>query len=565
MTKAPSRKWRIRSTSVVAVLASLAALDTAGAQVVRGRVTERQSSTPVPGVLLTLLDSAGRSAAEALSNALGDYSVRAPVPGRYRLDTKRIGVKRLQSEPFVIAAGETRTLDVQLDAVLYQLPEVVVSSTAACSVEPSRRGQVAALWEEARTALIATRIAQRDGSIRMHLTNYSRDVDLETKRVSNEQRHSRTTVIERPFHALPAESLSAHGYWREMSDGSRVFFAPDANVLLSDTFVRDHCFRVTARRQRGVMQVGLQFEPTRERRRPDIRGVLWLDARTFELRLVEFEHTGLPERAAAAGGEVVFDRLPSGAWFVSRWVMRMPQFALRSPRRGVPGERPEMVVVRVREEGGEAVADSASARGLGSVTGLVRDSLGQRPLLRSTARLAGTDLAAPVRSDGRFVIEGVIPGRYVVQIVHPGYDSLGSVAAEMQVDVAQGDPALVALEAWDTNDLQRRLCPGKTPAGDEGSLRLELKHATSNAPLSGVPVLLEWRRFVSAGAGGVSGERTSLQGVTDEQGSVVFCQVPADTPVPVFLVRESGRDSVDAVRLERGAFRGRSLRVPWNR
>jgi hypothetical protein len=561
-----------RSTTVVVRWALVAVASATGAfmnvlpaQVVRGRVQERQSSTPVPGVVITLLDSAGSAAAEVLSDARGEYSVRAPASGRYRLDAKRIGVRRFQSDPFTIASGETRTLDVQLDAVLYQLPEVVVSSSATCSLEPKEAGQVAALWEEARTALIATRIAQRDRTTRMTLTNYSREVDTETKRVFNEQRRSRTTVLERPFHALSAESLSAQGYWKDMPDGSRLYYAPDAEVLLSDTFVRDHCFRVTARRQRGVMQVGLEFEPTRQRRQNDIQGVLWLDGRTFELRLVEFSHTGQAERSDPSGGEVHFDRLPTGVWFVRRWHIRMPQFALRSPRRGVPGERPEMVVVRVREEGGEASPDSATASGRGSLVGLVRDSLGTRPLFRATARLAGTDRQAPVRSDGRFLMDGIVPGRYLVQVTQPGYDSLGTVATEITVDVAEGDPAMVAMEAWDMNAVRRRVCPGESPGGDEASLRVELRHATSGSPLSGIPLLVEWNRFARAGGAGIAGERTSIQGVTNEQGSVVFCQVPARTEIPIFVIRETRRDSVDAVRLERDAFKGRTIRLPWNR
>jgi hypothetical protein len=221
-----------------------------------------------------------------------------------------------------------------------------------------------------------------------------------------------------------------------------------------------------------------------------------------------------------------------------------------------------MAAVRIREEGGEASTDANASEVRGSLVGLVRDSLGQRPLFRATARLAGTDREAPVRSDGRFLMEGIIPGRYQVQITHPGYDSLGIVATEIQVDVAEGDPAMVALEAWDTDDLRRRLCPDEFPAGDEASLRVELKHASSGAPLPSVPVLLEWSRFARAGQAGVSGERTSLQGVTNAQGTVMFCRVPARTDLPIYVIGER-RDSVDAVRLERGAIKGRALRILW--
>src|SRR4030095_428528 len=70
----------------------------AEAQVVRGRITDRTSGSPVPGVLVSLLPDAGTTAAiSALSNARGEYAIRATSPGRYRLDAKRIGVQRYVS------------------------------------------------------------------------------------------------------------------------------------------------------------------------------------------------------------------------------------------------------------------------------------------------------------------------------------------------------------------------------------------------------------------------------------------------------------------------------------
>src|SRR6188508_1528642 len=89
------------------VMIALAALPL-NAQVVRGRVTEGSSTLPVPGALASLLQETADSAlASTLTTQEGDYALRVPAPGRYRLAVKRIGVKRFVSAPFDIAEGET--------------------------------------------------------------------------------------------------------------------------------------------------------------------------------------------------------------------------------------------------------------------------------------------------------------------------------------------------------------------------------------------------------------------------------------------------------------------------
>ena len=59
---------------------------------------------------------------------------------------------------------------------------------------------------------------------------------------------------------------------------------------------------------------------------PDVRCVLWLDRATGELRTLEITYTGLGFRGPVErlGGELEVRRIPSGAWIVSRWVVRGP-------------------------------------------------------------------------------------------------------------------------------------------------------------------------------------------------------------------------------------------------
>jgi hypothetical protein len=105
-----------------------------------------------------------------------------------------------------------------------------------------------------------------------------------------------------------------------------------------------------------------------DREVPDVRGTLWLDARTFELKLVEFKYSRLPVATTNrhVGGEVRFARLPTGAWIVERWFIRMPRYGDKPTTRstGVPGQRPIVTypLTRLIEEGGTVTVDTASAR-----------------------------------------------------------------------------------------------------------------------------------------------------------------------------------------------------------
>ena len=115
------------------------------AQIVRGRVTEQASAAPIVGVLVSLVpDGNGVPATSVLSNVRGEYAIRASITGRYRLDVKRIGAQRFISEWFNLAAGETKQLDVTLEALVYRLPEVRVVEADLCVPNASQSARVAA-------------------------------------------------------------------------------------------------------------------------------------------------------------------------------------------------------------------------------------------------------------------------------------------------------------------------------------------------------------------------------------------------------------------------------------
>jgi hypothetical protein len=337
------------------------------AQTIRGTVREQASGTPLSGVLVTLIadGAAGTAAATALTGERGVFLLRAPQPGRYRLGAKRIGVRRYESEPLELAAGQDVERNVDLEALVFQLPTVTVHSNPLCVRREEQSGRVASLWEEARTALTATQVSLRDRLVRARVQRYVRDLNASNLRVETERTVRLTTgVVERPFVSLPGDALERDGYWRQLPNDSIAYYAPDAEVLLSAAFARAHCFGVTDGRGDRAGLTGMTFEPAERSETPDVQGTIWLDARTFELRLVEFRYSRLPLGGSNrnVGGEVHFSRLPSGAWIVDRWFIRMPRYSTRPVTRssGIPGQRPtvEYRVAGFIEEGGRVAVDT---------------------------------------------------------------------------------------------------------------------------------------------------------------------------------------------------------------
>ena len=358
---------RIIRACVAVLIATPLASD---GQTLRGTVSE-QAGNPLAGVLMTLSldDKPESTVVSTLTNTLGAYSLRAPQAGRYRLGAKRIGVRRFESEAIDLSAAQELELDVVLEALAYRLPAVTVRSDPLCVRRADQAERVASLWDEARTALTATQVSLRERLVRARIVRYIRDVDAQTLRlVAERMRRESSGVVERPFVSVPGAVLSRTGYWRTLPNDSIAYYAPDADVLLSSTFARDHCFVTAEGRGDRAGLTGLAFEPESEREVPDVRGTIWLDARTFELRLVEFRYSKLPSPSGNRniGGEVHFTRLPSGAWIVERWFIRIPRYA-RSPTirsSGVPGVAPEVQyrLTGLVEEGGTVTVDSVPSR-----------------------------------------------------------------------------------------------------------------------------------------------------------------------------------------------------------
>lgn len=306
-------------------------------------------------------DANDSAVSEVLSGIKGNYLVCAKNAGVFTVHADRIGYTRATSQALNLAIGQTLQLALPLPAQPLLLEEIVVASKPRCADRPAERAIAARLWEEARRALAASLVSREQYQFQFVVEQYERDVTPRTLKVLREQSTtSRVVRGGRPFTARSAEQLADSGWLRTTAEGT-IYYAPDERVLLADAFLKGHCFRLA---ESSDSLIALGFEPVRSGKGTDIRGALWLDRVTLELRHLDYVYTGLKLEVATdqIGGRVEFHRLPTGAWIARRWWVRTPVIkVVRQQRIGLRYD--ETRLTALRESGGsvQSILSSGSA------------------------------------------------------------------------------------------------------------------------------------------------------------------------------------------------------------
>ena len=207
--------------------------------------------------------------------------------------------------------------------------------------------------------------------------------------------------------------------------------------------------------------------------------------------------------------------MPTGAWIVERWVIRMPvarrqgiaraasrpsfperpatptgaHSARRDPRGGWGGDRDR----RARR------AARSSRSEVASVRGTVFDSTRMAPLGNARVFLDGTQFSARSGADGAFAIEQVPPGTYALSVAHPRFDSLNGAAPSANVAVARerGNESHSSL-AHRSRRSSRAIAPRTTARAAGACCAATCATASAAGPAIEAHVLLTWNRLESA-------------------------------------------------------------------
>jgi hypothetical protein len=520
---------------------------TLSAQQVDLQIREEGSRAPVAGAIVRLLGDRG-VAAQGLTNELGRIVLRAAAAGSYRIKVDRIGWSGFITQPVALAAGAVYQRELLMEARRVELPALEVRGRSRCDREGQGGPLAAALWDEIGKALTANVVTQRQGAVQLHVRGFIREVDLRSRPL-REWVVASTLMRGQPFASLPPGALAAIGFVQQESHDSVTYAAPDAVLLLSDEFVGTHCFRAV-QGEEGLL--GLAFEPTAGRRVADVKGTLWVDRASSELRYLDYAYTGLPGILARAdlGGRVEFRRLPAGTWIVSYWHVRTPTLteSATAQRRNIG--RTFARLIGYTDLGGRAeiASDSLGQVDRALLVGLVYDSVNAEGLAGAVVKVQGYQDSVLTDGEGRYRLAVAASGDQVISVAHPRSRLLQQGTAQAAL-LSLGDTTRVDFTVSSLASFVRALCgtPGKGRSGVVGMAR-----GPDGKPAAGYEVRVRW--YTSAG--GLKEERRDVRA----DGLYSLCELPPDRSLPVRLFDRTRPVDEQVIQLEWGAFKWVELR-----
>jgi hypothetical protein len=524
----------------------------AAAQMVRGTVRDSATGAPVPGVVVSQLDGAGKVLARVITDPKGFALELAP--GAKRLNFRRIGFSPVETD---VPVGPH--LDVVLRRLVTNLPPMRTASDRRCD-ERDDRARAMALWEEARASMLATSVARetREAAAVILLFDYQSTPgsgNRTPQKVTRTEARRSGRVLGA---ARSAEEFALHGYRADSVDGD-VYYAPDENVLADESFLATHCFSVADRPRGDDSTIAIHFEPDRNRRNVDIEGEAILRKQPLELLRVDFRYAGIENamRRLRPGGFLEYRAMPIGVSMAIHWHMRIPVYlpVLNSSiafdtvrnihvRRNLSGS----VATRLRESGAvlERIAWSDSlqwVRSLPSVTGrVVLEGKGAKAEPGLAARLTNSPYEALTDNDGGFTIANVLPGvyDYVAHDTITRYgvgtaprarvevDSFG-VTKLKQLEVPRRATALAAACNPNPRDPRVFLAPVRGPGGE--SVIVGRTESNSKGALKLTAILRDPGKP----------DPLVLQGTTTSDGIFLICEIPAARSVTILLEGTSSR------------------------
>lgn len=561
------RDGRVRAAghvmrSILAIASLGGPLRQADAQyAVLGRVIAADGAAPISGAIVEVRVGL-RRLGQTLTTSSGDFSFPLAERGEVTLRVLRIGFRPYESIAVSQPTSAAQRTTIVVAERRVSLGALLVRARERCVIRPDSGAMLAVVWEEARKAMLASRLNSASGPLLGEWFTYDRRMDS-TGSVLLEQRvRTHRLPTTHVFRSVSPQALAALGFVISDESGFE-FHAPDAEVLLSDPFVSTHCFKLTRGTGAHAAQIGVSFAPTRVRHdQHEIEGTIWVDRGSAELRSIEYSYTGFPrlQNSVAPGGVVHFVRLQSGNWLVSEWRAQVPLLRISRGTSAItelgPRRLPPTSMVReVRVAGGELERATQGDSTLfhvprPAVRVELRSRSGETSVAGALVSMRGTDLSAVTDAKGQVRIGPVPQGRYFVSVSVPAFDSLGAAPLQVRVDATSSSAATV-VELPEASELIRRLCGSDTTTIGTAILRGTIRNP-SGEPMRGAELLISFlradARYIHTGT--VRWVPTELRTTSDENGRWQFCGVPRETDIAI-TANHGEPSTIRRVRIER--------------
>lgn len=415
------------------------------AQHVVGTVVDSETGQALPGAVVRLIPTRGEEML-VLSDSRGVFRLRGDFGGTFGLRAEMIGRHSWRRERFTGTPDET----VQVRIALVPRPIDMASLEA---VGERRCGQgldgapvVADLWSDISASLLAERITIASRAVELTVEAFEREIERDSSYVVKDLRRQFSASSVEAFPHAPVDQLDTSGFRTETEQGP-VLFAPTSLLLLDSWFIDTHCLSLAVATDTSLLAV--QFEPNRERSVPEIKGTVYLDTVTRDLRRLDFTFVNMGDVPADVtyDGTMSFVRLRNGAVIPSYWHIRAPIVEAVNLQFGVS----RRTIYRVAGEaltGGQVLSATGGGQGLyraarATVRGFVegRSEGGPRVLVE----LIGTNFSAPVDAAGWFVIEGIPPGIYRIAAVAGGTPVDDRLESATRLDLSEPRDTVVHL------------------------------------------------------------------------------------------------------------------------
>jgi hypothetical protein len=541
---------------MAAILVVACASQNLAAQQVRGIVRDSAAAAPLPGAVVSIVDSAGNAIARTIADGAGRFTLSRG-PHAATLHVIRIGY---QPRDVAIPGTARDGADVTVEFAMRKLPAILdavrVTDRELCPGS-SDRGGAFQLWQQARAGLLAAVVAREANPSMVMTLIYERATYPNDDLIRRQTVRSNSGRSKRPFAASESPAtFAARGYMREDRAG-RTFFAPDADVLLDESFAATHCFHLQAADATHRDQIGLAFTPAQERDSiVDVSGVIWIDRTMPALRSFDFTFTQLEPAAqrAGVGGHLEFRNMSNGVSFIERWNLRLPilemipNVATVAPARRSVHRRDnvDVRIAQILDAGGQVMSatwpDHTSWReGPMGIVGTVRQRSTLGPIPFAIVTLAGTADSVVADARGEFTMTPVLPGRYTIVTSDTTLVGFAPPRVESRrIDVARG-----ALTPYDATlepltGVVAQACRGQKIRPHTATLVGRVAFANGTTP-RGASVRADWQADYNGGSNvdARGGPLTITNGNqvsdVDDGGRFLVCGVATERPIRLRL------------------------------
>jgi hypothetical protein len=201
----------------------------------------------------------------------------------------------------------------------------------------------------------------------------------------------------------------------------------------------------------------------------------------------------------------------------------------------------------------QAQASAAPPAGGATISGIVRDSVARTPLGGAMVQLVAADgqaraaRSATADSLGRYRIDSVPDGRYMLGFFHPMLDSLGLAPTVRELTVAGGTSLQANLATPAPAQIRAAICGAASATDSSAVLVGTVRDARDGATMAGATVSGEWLEYTFTTTG-IKRRMPRLVATTGENGWFAICNVPRAGTVAVLATK--GADSTDLLDVQ---------------